>query len=68
MPPIRRLRVPGRDRVRRGATVEQRHRIAELAEQAGVEPPAVVWYEDAADAIERLEAYVQPQLDGMERR
>jgi hypothetical protein len=64
---IRRVRLPGRDRPRRAATIKQRHRLADLAKQAGVEAPAVVWYEDAADAIERLEAYLQPQLDGMDR-
>lgn len=37
---MRRLRVPGRDDPRRGITVQQRHRIAELAAQAGIEPPA----------------------------
>lgn len=64
---VRRLRIPGRDRPRRSATVEQRHRIAELAAQAGVEPPTVVWHEDAVAAIERLEIYLQPQLEGMEQ-
>lgn len=67
---IRRLRVPGRDFPRRGITVEQRHKIAALADQAGVDRPAVVWYSDAVRAIKDLEANLeakrQPQLEGME--
>lgn len=59
--------MPGRERPRRGITVEQRHRLAELARQAGIEAPTIIWYADAVDAIERLEAYLHPQLDGMDR-
>jgi hypothetical protein len=64
---IRRLRIPQLGG-RKGATLEQRHRLADLAKQAGIETPVVVWYSQAEAAIRRLEDYLrQPQLEGMEK-
>jgi hypothetical protein len=66
MRPPQRMARPGTGRC--PATIAQRHRIAELAEQAGVEQPAVVWYAQAEKVIALLEQYLrQPTLDGMER-
>lgn len=54
--------------LRTKATPAQRHRLNELALQAGVEPPRVFWACDASDAITRLERYLaQPMLEGFAR-
>lgn len=50
---------------RRPATPTQRHRLAELSKQVGIEVPRVYWSCDAVDAIKRLEGMLrQPQLEG----
>jgi hypothetical protein len=51
--------------LRTKATAPQRHRLAELAKQVGMETPRVFWSCDASDAIERLESILrQPVLEG----
>jgi hypothetical protein len=60
------IRADRKRQLRRPATAKQRHRIAKLAAEVGMEIPHVYWRTDASTVIERLEQMVrQPTLGPM---
>lgn len=59
------LQAERRRRRERPASKRQRHLIARLSQEAGIEQPVVSWRSEASDAIRRLKHYLgQPMLEG----